>query len=378
MARSPTDHAASPPPPPRLRITYFWEHAESLDWRAHHMNPYGGLLDQALRAYGVMLDPAVAFDLAGLWRRRRTHHGLHFNWISGHYEHRDRWRGFWRLARFGLLLMVARALGYRIVWTMHNLYPHERLVPRYSHWARLFITRLAHAVICHCEHARALAAKHFGRTQGVWVISHGTFRDAYPRTATRAAARERFGLPPQAFVYGFFGNVRRYKGVQHLVEAFRQMPGDDLRLLIAGGPYRLDTQFLAEAQQADPRIVMELHVIPNDEIQDVMAACDVMVMPFVTTLTSGSVITAIGFEKPVVIPAVGCLPALEPRGSCILIYDPRDPDGLLTTMRRARDLDLAQAARDAIALSDALNWDAIARRTIEAYGVPCPRSQVAA
>ena len=95
-------------------------------------------------------------------------------------------------------------------------------------WRAEFVTTLANAVICHCEHAKSVLGRRFGRRWGVHVIPHGSFADAYPRKATRAEARRAFDIPDDAFVYGYFGNIRAYKGVERLIEEFGSLEGDRL------------------------------------------------------------------------------------------------------------------------------------------------------
>ncbi|MBM4436798.1 MAG: glycosyltransferase [Actinobacteria bacterium] len=364
---SPTSAAVAPV----LRGAYFWAPG-SFVWRGQRNNPYAGLLAAALRTYGVALEACADSDLGAIWRLRRSHRLLHFNWLPRFYEHPHPVWALLRIGRFAGALVLARLLGYRLVWTMHNLYPHEMVHPRYDRWARWLITRAAHAVICHCQQARALAIQHYGRRNGYHVIAHGTFQSAYPPRAGRELSRQALGVPLDAFVYGYFGNIRSYKGVERLLAIFRTVPDVDARLLVAGNPHRLYRGPLLEGIGGDARVLAHLRHIEDREIPMVMAACDVMVLPFVEALTSGSAILALGYGKPLVLPRVGCLPELIADPRCAVFYDPRDPDGLAQALRRARQFDLAQAERAALDRSRELNWDDIARQTLAAYGLAPP------
>src|SRR5438067_3515671 len=83
-------------------------------------NPYQQLLYESLREVGFHLAPAARLRFRWLWKSRRTVGCLHFHWLTPYYHHET---SIGRLGRVPLLaarLVVARVLGYRIVWTVHE------------------------------------------------------------------------------------------------------------------------------------------------------------------------------------------------------------------------------------------------------------------
>ena len=56
-----------------------------------------------------------------------------------------------------------------------------------------------------------------------------------------------------------------------------------------------------------------------------------MVLPFVATTTSGSLILALWWGKPVIASAFGCLPTTV-RENAGILYDPEQEDGLCQAM----------------------------------------------
>jgi glycosyltransferase involved in cell wall biosynthesis len=234
--------------------------------------------------------------------------------------------------------------------------------------ARLAITHLATALIVHCQRARTLVREHFFRQDGVFVIPHGNFIDAYPNTLTREEARQRLGLPEERFVYLFFGAVRPYKGLERLLEVFSGLKGEHLTLLLAARVYDpYSAKVVERATQADPRVV----VCPSrfflaEELQLYFNAADVVVLPFHDILTSGSLITALSFGRPVIVPATGCLPETVDDNMGIL-YDPRQPHALAQAMEVIRQRDLDACGVAAFRRAESLSWETIARLTLEAY-----------
>jgi glycosyltransferase involved in cell wall biosynthesis len=350
-----------------MRVLFFWEAAGlSLD----RANPYGGLLARALADVGVELVAGHAEPFTAEWVRANQGEVdvLHLNWPNFLYDAPDLAGQVARCADLVSNLTLARTLGYKIVWTVHNLYPHETLSHSLDRLLHLALTNLCSAVIVHCEHARQLVHQHFHRDENVFVIPHGHFIDAYPNTLDRQAARQQLGIDEESFVYLFFGNVRPYKGLETLLEVFGRLPGADLRLLLAAKVYNdYGDHFVEEARRADPRILVHpSRFFANEEFQRFFNAADVAVLPFLDVLTSGSTITALSFGIPVIVPGVGCLPELvhEPAG---IVYDQQQPDALYAAMLAMQQRDLAAARQAAYQRAQSLGWDDIARATLAAY-----------
>ena len=246
-------------------------------------NPYLPLLRQALIGEGVDVVAARGDYLSArrLWADRHRIDVLHFHWIQYHYLVAPRQGSASVLISFVRNLVWARALGYRIVWTMHNVMPHEPVPGKLDLIARWAMIWLADAVLVLCEAGRQELAHRFGRRRGVYTASLGTYVGAHPSGITRAEARAELDLRPDQFIYFFFGSVRRYKGVERLLETFASLPGENLRLLVAGRPQSDDLrQLLERASNQDARIREEFSFLPDDRLQANMAAADVVVLPF--------------------------------------------------------------------------------------------------
>jgi glycosyltransferase involved in cell wall biosynthesis len=273
--------------------------------------------------------------------------------------------------RFVAQLRLLRRLGIRIVWTMHNLGGHDGS----RHASEMAVHRelvgLADTVICHCAAAReaAIAAYGLGPADAakLHVVPHGSYVGAYPDRVAAAEVRGRLGLPAEGPVLLFLGAVRGYKGTDDLVAAFRAIEDPSARLLIAGKPRGAGIEeHLAGAAAADRRIVLALRYIEDAELQVWLRAADLVVLPFRDILTSGSAILALSFGRPVVAPALGCLPETVPAAAGVL-YDPDVPDAVGEALRMALDGDLAAMGAAAQARADELDWGSIATATARLY-----------
>jgi len=350
-----------------MQAMVFWEPGGfSLD----RANPYASLLARAMEAQGVRSVAGFRENLTPDWLRshRNSFDVLHLHWPWGLYAGADLEETTRNCAALVDALFLARSLGYKVVWTMHNLYPHDSTTRDLDRLGRLGITACASAVIVHCQYARDMLAHHFHRRDGVFLAPHGHFCDAYPNVVGRKEARARFGFDDRHFVYLFFGNVRSNKGVEQLLESFTALRGEELRFLFAA---RICSDYGARvverARQADPRIVLlESKFYANEDFQWFFNAADVAVFPFTDILTSGTAITALSFHCPVLVPAIGCLPELVD-ATVGAVYHPAGPGALGRALDDARSI-RRDALRPGIEQRlRELSWDGIAQTTLEAY-----------
>jgi glycosyltransferase involved in cell wall biosynthesis len=356
-----------------VRAFFFWERVGGLTLD-YPCNPYAGLLARALEKRDIHLELGdYALDQEWLRVHRTDYEVLHLNWLHHFYRRENLETTVQCYTRFAENLNFARSLGYRIVWTMHNLYPHERPFPEVDHLARLLVCQLADAVIAHCEYAAGLARRLFYRSGTLRVIPHGNFIDAYPNVVSREEARRRLDIPETKFVYLFFGNARAYKGIERLMETFRAVAEEDA-VLVLMTRWGLNPAYGKEIEgQAgqDGRIrIFTSSFFQDNEFQVYLNAADVVVLPFVDVLTSGSAITAMSFGKPVILPRLGCLPELAD-DTMGLLYDPARPGALEEAFAAIRGRDLKAAGCAALARARALDWEGIASQVAEVYDVKC-------
>jgi glycosyltransferase involved in cell wall biosynthesis len=319
-------------------------------------NPYCDLLASHLEKLGVEVLEGET-RLRWLLGHRGRVRVLHLHWPERHFDRRS----VRSAVGFVVRMLCARAWGYRIVWTVHNAWPHEgttlgmRLV-------RFALVRLATLVV-HCEAGRSVLGD-AGRE--AHVIPHGSYVGRYPSNVPPDVARARLALPERARVFLCFGQVRPYKGIDELLEAFARIDDPDVRLVIAGEPVGGGTRLLGAVR--DRRVGLYLERVADADVPMFFNAADLVVLPYRAVLTSGAAMLALSFGRGVVAPRLGCLAELERTGAAIL-YDPSAPDGLEQGLRRALIADTGALGAAARGVVRRLSWDAIARRHLAVYGL---------
>jgi glycosyltransferase involved in cell wall biosynthesis len=319
-------------------------------------NPYQQLLYGACRDAGATILPSLGLSPRTLHRLRGPSRVLHVHWLWLKPDPIRRLLGRRRTLKS---LEVASQLGWKIVWTVHNLDPHEGHPEERE--LLLALARRADGVIAHTRAHEAAVRERTDIRGSVTVIPHGHYRDVYPSPPPMDEARQRLGLPSDRPVLLFFGHLRAYKGVLELVEAFRRS-SLDATLVIAGRARnpRL-AHDLARAAEGDARLRLDVRFIPPDEMSLLFGAADRVVFPFRRVTTSGSLILALSFGRPVIIPDDPGLREVAPGDAAEVFFG---PDDLIGAIDRALRQAPARAAAAATAAADRLDWGPIGKDTV--------------
>jgi beta-1,4-mannosyltransferase len=291
-------------------------------------NPYCDLLYRSLTARGVTVAPRAELSPRWLARHARDVKVLHLHWPEFYYRSGGRPTPR-SVTAFVAALLFARLLRYRIVWTVHNALPHERrAVDRVLRWLLVRSARL----VVHAEAARGAIP---GGRRPAAVVPHGHYIGCYPDDVPALEARRALGLGAQDRVFVCFGQLRGYKDVGALLDAFADLPDPRLRLVVAGRPATdADAQSVLAAAQRDARVRAHLGFVPDPDVQRFLKAADFVVLPYRDVLTSGAALLALSFARPLVVPRRGCLAELEREG-CAIAYDPDAPGALRAALAAA-------------------------------------------
>ncbi|MBT0772041.1 glycosyltransferase family 4 protein [Kineosporia sp. J2-2] len=352
-------------------------------------NPYQELLHAQLRnedvtpAYVAMPTPSKTLNLlllpAGLLRARlRGARILHLHWV---FDFALPYAGRLAVLRlvmqgwFAAVLWWSRLIGLRLVWTAHNVLPHDRVFWN-DRQARALVLRHADGVIVHDPVVVPRLRQLHPHLPPVTVAPHGDYAGWYLPRGTRQQARERLAIPSGERVLLFFGAVTADKGVPELVAAWarlcRERPGltAGTRLVIAGRctDPALEATVRSAARAHPGKIVARLGFVPDDEVGDLLVAADLLTLPFRTATTRGTVVLARSFAKPLLLPDLPALRSVP--GDACLRYDPAVRTGLADALERAcstsvRDLEV-MGERGRPAGTDS-TWAEAARRTAALY-----------
>ncbi len=198
---------------------------------------------------------------------------------------------------------------------------------------------------------------------------------ADPPAGERGDVRAELGIARDAPVIGTVATLRRYKGVDVLIEAVALLVRDDprLRVLVAGGDEGTDTSVRTELRQLISERGLEENVLLlgfRADVPAVVAAMDVGVCSSDFEGSPLSVMEYMAEGKPVVASAVGGIPDLVKDGVTGTLVPPRRPERLATAIGALLDDPAARAAmgeRGRELREAEYSIDATVRRLTELY-----------
>lgn len=304
------------------------------------INPFQRLLYCRAAQAGYAIVPAVHFaDLASVnWQGRSV---IHLHWLASVLAGSEtQEETHERLSAFEQELVRWHHAGHKILWTLHNVLPHNTRFPEAEIALRRLLVAHSDAIHILSDQSVEEARKYYDvPDEKVFFVPHPTYEGWYSNVGDVSAARLDLGIEPHDFTFLNFGALQPYKGVLRLVEAFQALkqryPLKRFRLIIAGNP--ADKEYVGKILHAVadvPEIRVIQSVMQEKEIQTLFNAADVLVAPYIKTLNSGVSLLAATFRKPLVAPNVaGVAQTFANDGG--LLYSDSKGDHLLDAMERS-------------------------------------------
>jgi len=342
---------------------------------ASNGNPYQTELARCLNAHGVdviIRDESTILPILRVILSIGKPDILHLHWTHTIIKSKNTIERIIKGIRLIAEILILKIVGVKIIWTVHNMSDHDSEENGIEILIHRLFSLTCDAIIVHCEYARQaveLSYKPQGqrKKKKICVIPHGNYITSYANDIGREEARELLGFEERETVFGFFGNIRPYKGVFDLIHAFHELGESGVRLLLVGKAVTIEIEKeLYRIAKTDRRISLCLGFIPEQEIQIYLNCMDVVVLPFQKVLTSGSVLLAMSYGKPVVAPVSGCLKEVLDSDSNFL-YEPDDTNSLLRAMKKSLRSNLSKLGKHNFQLALKADWRISAKETAEVY-----------
>jgi beta-1,4-mannosyltransferase len=351
-------------------------------------NPYQQLLAEALRSNRVGFAPSPSLTpleviftadyrrIFPLFRAVKDNSAtvLHLHWLTP-YLKGENWctRLIYSLKLLIDLWLIKRS-GVKIIWTVHNHLAHNTRFPRLELWLRKKISQVVHQRIVHHQYSGEYLSQSWKSKLPFTVIPHGHYRTIYPAAIAQQAARQQLNLPLDGLLYLNLGMIRPYKGIESLFQTWQAWQEHQelstctpCTLLIAGQPINETYHHHLKCLLGNtPGVIFHPNFIPAVNMHLYFSAADIVVLPFTHILTSGSLILAMSYHKPIIAPRQeGIVETLSPADS--LLYEPQDSQGLLKALCASTTEDLETLSKKVSTACDRLSWDKIAQQTAAVY-----------
>ncbi len=260
-----------------------------------------------------------------------------------------------------------------VVMTVHDIKSHyERFVSRDSFLRRSL--RIPHCLITHYRNGKKQLIEHWGvEDERVAVIPHGIMTPLH-HPVGRSEARKKLNLPQECRILLFFGSIRPNKGLDVLLEALNdiRLHDPEVLLIVAGVvPRGMNFQRYSDIIQKlnlSENVRAEVNFIPDEDVDNFMAAADVVVLPYVKfEAQSGVLLRAYAHKKPVVVSNVGAMGELVSSDKVGLVVEPGNPKDLAEAIINVLDNSGDFQSHYTKQIEEKNSWKNIAEMTIRSY-----------
>jgi len=202
--------------------------------------------------------------------------------------------------------IVRKRIGIKTVYVCHNVLPHENsfLWEKITKWA----LRSSEGFTVHSESDKK-KLEEISPGKEVITLPIAPHPEPVLEGISKSDARQSVGVPKDKVVFLFFGFVRKYKGLDLLIDALARLDNQSAHLLIAGEFWgkRNFYDTLIRNKNLDKQVTIVDRYISEDEFEQFFSAADVVVLPYRDATQSGVPQLAFTMGRPVIVTNVGGL-----------------------------------------------------------------------
>lgn len=237
-----------------------------------------------------------------------------------------------------------------------NVIPHEK---RFGD--KMFTTYFvssAHSFLTMSKTVQA-ELREFTSSKAIAFSPHPVY-NIFGEGISKAAARKHLQLDASEKVILFFGFIRKYKGLQVLLEAMcdERLRAMGVKLIVAGEFYELEEetkQYIASHQLYE-QVILHHQFISNEEVKHYFCAADMVVQPYVTASQSGITQIAYQFGTPMLVTNVGGLSEIVKHDTAGYVVEP-NPTAIADGIVNFYELNKEEAFREGVKLeAEKYSW----------------------
>lgn len=213
-----------------------------------------------------------------------------------------------------------------VIYVCHNVFPHERFP--LDRFLTKLVLKKGNGFILHSNKEVEDLKTIIDNPKHI-VAKHPTYNAFKFNNYTKSDAKSIINESEDKKILLFFGLVREYKGLKHLLRAMPDIIQYDSNIVLyVVGDFGSDKEdylsIINENKIADNVRIVDGYV-PDKEVEKYFAASDIVVLPYESATQSGVVQIAYGFDKPCLVTKVGGLPDVVIDGKTGYVVEPLNP-----------------------------------------------------
>lgn len=149
----------------------------------------------------------------------------------------------------------------------------------------------------------------FKKDAKIFQRSHPLYAQ-FGEVKNKDQSKLKYGIDTNKKVLLFFGFVRKYKGLDLLINAVKKLPKNTV-ILVTGECYEdfMEYEDLIKSEGiSNDQIITHIRYIPDDEVSQIFSAADLCILPYRSATQSGIASIAKYYQLPMIVTPVGELP----------------------------------------------------------------------
>lgn len=221
----------------------------------------------------------------------------------------------------GSIARMIRKSGIKVLAITDNVIPHEKRIGDVA-FANYFIKGCDGFITMSKAVMKDLGT--FTVTPHKKYLLHPLYT-SFGEKLNKSDARKTLGIDVNANLVLFFGLIRKYKGLDMLLDAFNELKKHPNIILLIAGEFYEDKQpylDLIEKYQLQKQVILHGKFIANEEVKLYFSAADLVALPYKTATQSGVTQVSFHFEVPTLVTNVGGLGEIIPDKKAGYVVEP--------------------------------------------------------
>ena len=161
--------------------------------------------------------------------------------------------------------------------------------------------------------------------------------------------------------------IREYKGLDTLLEAWKSVRRDSLKLIVAGEFYEDKEKYEPMFEALGDSVILHDRFIADDDVKYYFSAVDALVLPYKTATQSGVTQIAYNFCTPMIVTKVGGLPEIVPNDVVGYVCEP-SVEGVAEAIENLyKDENLARFEKNILQERKRFSWAAMCDKILEVF-----------
>ena len=286
-----------------------------------------------IESFSVFAHPLMFFKFAVT--RKAV---LHYHWFEVQ-DLKSLVGIFWKL----LWIFLYKIIGGKIVWTVHNKYPHTNRSKNFNKIIRKIMASLSDKLLVHCSAAIEIMADVLNtRREKFAIVEHPDFvAHIYDRREAINQFNEKYSVEISSGdkLFLMFGNIASYKGILECAEIFSGLE-ENKKLIIAGSVKKGNYKYFSDLKKVcdnSENLILIDKLIPESEVPLFFNLADHVIFNYRQVLTSGGIILAVNYGKNIIAPKIGCIPEVKNKKLFLFDTKNRKGNGLINLLQKTKN-----------------------------------------